>query len=192
MLGRGDIVVRQEHDRDEVARALVGSHKSRNGVDQADDVLCATITRRRLRREHEGHGREVSQATFYDVVVERQYVQRLHELALVFVQALGLSIDDGVGIDLDTTAGSKPLGERMLVVGLHLIERLAERSILRIGLEFGDLAPILHEALADCVIDELPQAGVGNAQPTALCDAVRDADETLGICRVEIAEQRPP
>ena len=117
-------------------------------------------------------------------------MKRLHELALVLVHALGLRVDDRIGIDLDRAARAHPFRKRALVRGFHLAIGLAERLVLRIRLELGNLAPILHEAFADSIVDQMAQGRIGHAQPTTLRNTVGDAEEALGVDNIEITEQR--
>ena len=110
-------------------------------------------------------------------------------LALVFMQALDLDVEESRGIDDDTAFAGDDLGEVDLVGVLHFHELLLELGILGQGLESTQFVEIALPAAADLRRDESCQAGIASKQPAAGRDAVGLVVELAGIEFVEFREE---
>ena len=164
------------------------AHEVAHGVDQLDRQLRAVVARGRLRAEDEGAGVELRLGMLVDLVVEHQDAQRVHQLALVLVQALGLGVEDALGGHLDALVAVHVAGQAQLVVELDLGELLLEGRVVREGLEGLDLAHVLAPAVADGLVDQVRQPGVALHQPAAVRDAVGDVQELARLEQVEVVE----
>jgi len=164
------------------------AHQVAHGVDQLDGQLRAVVAGGRLRAEDEGAGVELLVRVLVDVVVEHHDAQRIHQLALVFVQALCLGVEDAVGVHFDALMAVHVVGQAQLVVVLDLVELLAEGRVVGEGLQRLDLLHVLAPVGADGLVDQAGQLGVALHQPAAMGDAVGDVDELPGLQHVEVME----
>ena len=90
-----------------------------------------------------------------DLVILVDEVEQVQLLALVLMQALGLDVEHGVGVDGHALGALQPVGQRLLVVSLHLGEALQHVHVVFVGQQLFQLSGILAEAGAD----ELARSG---------------------------------
>ncbi len=76
-------------------------------------------------------------------------------LALVFVNALHLDVEERVGRDRDAGALRDERGEPVFVRELHLAPLLLELSVVRERLQFAEPGEILQPPVADAFRDQL-------------------------------------
>ncbi len=164
------------------------AHQVAHGVDQLDGQLGPVIARGGLRAEYEGAGVEFLLGMLVDIIVEHHDAQRVHQLALVLVQALGLGVEYALGVHLDALVAVHVVRQAQLVVILDLRELLLEGGVVGEGLQIGDLAHVLAPGVADGLVDQAGQRGVALHQPAAMGDAVGDVDELPGLQHVEVVE----
>ncbi len=112
------------------------------------------------------------------------------KLALVFVDALDLDVEQRRRVDLDAHALAHRIGQPLLVGPLHGGEFLAENRVVGKPVDLLQGFEIVHEAIADGRADQLRQALVALEQPAALGDAVGLVVDALGIERVQVGEDR--
>ena len=98
-LGEADVVVRQEHHLQQAAHGRVGVDDLGDVVGELDDQLGLRVARRRLAGEDLHPRRQVAGRVGADGVVERDGLQDVEQLALVFVDALDLHVEQRVGVD---------------------------------------------------------------------------------------------
>ena len=121
-------------------------------------------------------------------VVEGDGLQDVHELALVFVDALHLDVEHGGRIDPDPHPRGNQVGKLVLVVPLDGGKALAEA---RIGGEAPGLRKplrIVEHRLADALVQKGGKLRVGAQQPAPRRDAVGLVVDAARVERVEIAE----
>ena len=106
-LGQADIVVGQEHHLEQVPHRRVVVDHPRHIIGELDDQLGRMIARRRLAGEYFHPRHEVAHGLGADFVIEGDGLQNIQQLPLVFVDALDLHVEQGVGIDLDQSAGRR-------------------------------------------------------------------------------------
>ncbi len=110
-----DVVVRQEHDFQQTANGRVVVDGARHVDRQLDDELGLRVARRRLAREDFYPRREVDRRVGADLVVARNRLEDVEQLALVFMDALDLHVEQGVGVDALVERLRDDLSERDLV-----------------------------------------------------------------------------
>ena len=164
------------------------AHQVAHGVDQLDGQLRPVIAGGRLRAEDEGAGVERLVGILVDVVVQHHDAQGVHQLALVLVQALGLGVEDALGIHFDALVAVDVIGQAQLVVILDLVKLLPEGRVVGEGLQRRDLLHILAPVGPDGLVDQAGQLGVALHQPAPVGDAVGDVDELPGLQHVEVVE----
>ena len=103
-------------------------------------------------------------------------VQQVEELPLVFVDALDLHVEDAVRIEDDAGLALDVIGQTHLVAALRGGKVVAELLVVGRRAQFLQAPPVLAEAL----VDQGRQTGVGLAQPATRRDAVGLVVETLG------------
>ena len=138
-LAVGHVEVRQVHDLDEVAHARIAVDDLGRGGDQADDELGEVIARRRLAAEHEHARLHGELGIGLEPVIQADDVQDVQVLALVFVDALDLHVEDRGRIDDDAGALLDQTGQRGLVGVLDLAPLGAEIRVVDQRLELAQL-----------------------------------------------------
>ena len=90
-------------------------HQFADGIDQLDDELGAVVSRRSLGAEQIGARRELHFGMIHDQVVEHEDAQRVHQLPLILVQALGLRIKHRARVDDRALMGLDKARQALLV-----------------------------------------------------------------------------
>ena len=125
-----------------------------------------------------------------DLVVEGDRLDDVQELALVFVDALDLDVEDRARIDLRRHALADEIGELLLVAALDRREALAEGGIVGQRIEIGDLLDVVEEGRADRIGHKFGEAGIGLHDPAARGHAIGLVLDPVGIEQVEMVEHR--
>ena len=99
-------------------------------VDELDDDFRQLIGGRGLAGEKEGARGHVEIGVLAQPVIENDDPQRIEQLALVFVNALDLAIEDRVRIDGNVRMPLDPVGEPGLGHALGFANIRPERSIV--------------------------------------------------------------
>ena len=188
LLGEGHAVVLEEHHLELALANRVGVDDGGDGVREADDLLGHPVTRSGLTTDHDGARHDF--LAVLDLDVKMDGVEDVQELALVFVDALDLHIEERVGIDIDTLRCLEVLGEAFLVLLLDGHEFLLELGVLGELLELAQVVEVLDPAFADLGRDETRHGGVGLADPATRRHAVRLVVELFGPQFVEVLEER--
>ena len=157
-------------------------------VDQPDDVLGHRVARRRLAGEDHGARHPVGVGRGQHRLVAADHVQHVEQLALVFVDALDLHVEQAVGVDLDAGAGVDVRRQPRLVGALDGEELGAERRIGRQRPQLGQLVQSQPPAAADALVEQRCQARVGLRQPAPRRHAVGHVREAVGPQRGEVGE----
>ena len=90
-----------------------------------------------------------------------QNVQHIQQLTLVFVQTLGLRVEQGIGVEGGVLMTGQPGAEILLVLMLDVRELLKEGGIVRKRHQIDQALGILDPLIADGLADQLGQARVG-------------------------------
>ena len=196
-VGRGDddrgaahVVVGYEHHLEPPAHARIVVHHVAHVVDQLDDQFRHVVAGRGLAGEDHRARHPLRLRIVDEPLVQRDHVQHVQKLALVFVHALDLHIEQRVDVDLEPEARQNELCETLLVGALHCHELRLE---LAVGGELAqrvELRQIHHPAGTDARIHERGEPGVGLVEPAPRRDAIGDVDDTPGKQPVEVAEDR--
>ena len=128
-LGEADIVVGEEDDLQPPADRGIVVDDLGDVVDQLDDQLGVAIARRRLAGEDLDPRHPVALRLVLDRLVERDRLEDVEQLPLVFVDALDLHVEQRRRIDLDAEALADQPRQRDLVVVLDVAELLLERAV---------------------------------------------------------------
>ena len=72
------------------------------------------VSRRRLSGEHECPRRQLELGVLAQTVVKHDHPQRVEQLPLVFMDALDLTVEDGIRIDYLTRGRLQPVSELCL------------------------------------------------------------------------------
>ena len=155
--------------------------------------LAAVIAGRRLAGEDLHPRRPVARRLGADGVVERDGLEDVEQLALVFVDALDLHVEQRVGIDAAMcsrsaiSAASATLLARRTRGELLLAARRRRRSAAKPSQRRRRRRAPPRPTRVD---EQRGQAGIGLDQPAAEGDAVGLVDDAAGVERVEVAEHR--
>ena len=123
-----------------------------------------------------------------DVIVKRQDMQNIQQLALIFMQALNLHIEDRIRVNVDAVVLRNIGGKAYLILaldGLQIFQNIRIVAVLEQRLE---CIRILQEAVADEGLQIAGQRRVRLAQPAAVRNAVGDVQEAAVIEIVIIPE----
>ena len=120
--------------------------------------------------------------------VEREDVQRLQVLPLVFVDALHQHVEERLRRDGDARALGDERGEAALVRELHVAPLLLKLRVVGERFELAELVGILQPAVADARGDELREAGIAHGDEAPRRDAVGHVAEFLRPQLGEIAQ----
>ena len=82
-------------------------------------------------------------------VVQRDYMQHVEQLALVFVDALDLDIKQRIRVDRDIKSLLNDFRELYLVDAFDRTERVAELGIVGQFAQLGQLTQVAYPAFAD-------------------------------------------
>ena len=110
-------------------------------------------------------------------------------LALVFVDALDLHIKQGGVINQHPQLAAHVLSEALLAEIPHRLPALQEGGVVGIGGKPLQLLKMGAPAIADRLIEQGRQRGVGHRQPAPRCDAVGDIGEALRPDPGQISKQ---
>ena len=116
-------------------------------------------------------------------------MENVHELALVFVQALDLNIEDGARVHDNAVVLENVIREAHLVLVLDVHVLLAAPLIVHIDAELLHLGEVRDPLIADALRNPVGEQRVRVEQETALRDAVGLVVEFLGRELVEVAER---
>ena len=122
--------------------------------------------------------------------VEREDVEHVEVLPLVFVQALDLDVEERLGVHLHAGALLDEGGEAALGRELHRAPLLLELRVVRQRLQFAELVEVAQPAVADAVGDELGEGRIADGHEPARGDAVGDVAELLRPELGEVAHHR--
>src|SRR5690606_9365935 len=112
----------------------------------------------------------------------------VEELALVFVDALDLDVEERVRVEPEPGPLADHRGEPLLVAALDPRELLPETAVIDVGLERAQTLGILHDAVADRLPDEIVETRIALHEPAPRRDAVRLVADALGMDPVQVAE----
>ena len=130
-------------------------------------------------------------AVLDDAQVIVNHVHHVQQLALVFVDALDLHVEDGVGIDHDSGLVADGAGQLQLVLALDLLERGAKFRIFGPRLQVAQTAQVGDPLLlVEGVADQVGQPGIGLHQPAPRSHAVGLVIEFLRPHLGELGNQR--
>ena len=99
-------------------------------VDELDDDLGELIGGRRLAGKKESARRHLELRVLAQPIVEHHDAQRVEQLALVFVDALDLAIEDAVRVHRFAGSALEPIGKFRLGLALGLAEVVAQRPVV--------------------------------------------------------------
>src|SRR5215467_10592622 len=102
MLRALDAVVWQEDDAKKVIYSGVVVDRLRDGVNELDDQLRHEIARGRFASEDEGARCHIGVSVALETQIESKNVESVEVLALVFVDALYLDIEERIGVYVHT------------------------------------------------------------------------------------------
>ena len=128
--------------------------------------LARRVGRRRLAREEEGARRHVQLRVVAQAIVENNHVKNIQQLSFVFMNALHLAVEDGIGVDGQPGGHAQPRGESRLGRPLGRAEAFQEGSVIGQGrdlLELGRDRMIQPSPIA--LREEPGQIGVRQEQP---------------------------
>jgi hypothetical protein len=185
-----DVVVRDEDDLEEGRGHRVGVDLRGHVVGELDDLLGEDVAGGGLARE-DLHARDPPGAGIVaDLLPERDGLEDVQVLALVFVDALDLDVEHRVGVGRETMRGGKPVRQPRLVRALHAGVAVEEARIVEMGFQLRQLFGITHPVVADGVGDEGREAGIAAQHPAAGRHAVRLVHDPVGVEAVEFGEDR--
>ena len=144
-------------------------------ADRADhpyDLLGAGISGACLGAEDKDPGLHFKALVMDNTVIEHQNMQRVQQLTLILMKALGLNIEHEIRIDRHILTVQQHLGKPFLVLMLHSRKLLAEGGIIRKRLQFAEPLRLPNPAVSDRLVNQVCQARIAVHQPAAVRNAV--------------------
>jgi len=154
-----------------------------------DDLFGHGVAGGRLATDQNAAIDPVSRVATLDPVIEVDGVQDGQELALVFVDALDLDVEQAADREGHAAVGPDQVGQPLFVLVPHGRPALPEVGVIGQRGELLQLIEVGDPALADALTDQLAEARIATGQPAALGDAVGLVVELLRPEFVEVAHQ---
>ncbi len=185
----GNTVVGDKHHFQLVTNIRVVIDHFGDVVDQFDHPLGHVVTRCSLAAKYHHTVNPVGSITALDPRIQVNHVQRVEQLALVFVNTLDLNIKQRSRINLDAgfalNQGSQPL----FVLQLDVTPGLTERLVIQIFFQTGQTGQVSHPLLAQHLIQQCTQPGVGRSHPASGGNTVGLVVELVRPELIEVVEQ---
>ena len=131
-----------------------------------NDNLGQVIPGSCFRPEKEDTGRKIQAGIMQKATVKGEQMQEIEMLALVFVQAFDLRIEEGIGINAHVDFILNHLRQNDLVLALDGHEFFLKGRIVGNFLQSAKQAQIGNPFLAHHRSDQLGKLGVATQQPT--------------------------
>ena len=179
LLAQLHVVIRQEHHPQQAVHVGIGIDGVGNAVDEADDQLRHVVARSGLAAEDHGAGRHAIGLAVLDPQVLGDHLQGVEVLALVFVDALHLHVEQAGGIHEHTCIPVDVGGQLALHRQLGVAPELEEAVVV---LPLLQLAQVLHvgdPVWSHVLIQQGRHLGVGQGDPAPRGDAIGDVGELL-------------
>ena len=119
----------------------------------------------------------------------RDGLQHIHQLALVFVDALDLHVEQSVRIDHHPGFMPDPAGNRLFVQSLGSGEFALKARVGHMRFQQAQLVQIIDPGLADGAGYQPGQRSVAHLQPAAWRDTIGLVDDPPGMQCVQFREQ---
>ena len=182
-------VVGEEHDAQLAVDLRVRVDHRAHRVDQLDDQLRRCVGGRRLPAEDERARDHGQVRVLLRPQVERNHVQEIEQLALVFVHALDLHVEERVAIDVHAVLRFDVPGELVLVPLLDRAHLGAEGGVFGVRGQLLELLELRDPPVPDTAGDGVRQEGIRGQQPAAGSYAVGDVVEAVREHLVEVVHQ---
>ena len=181
-----DAIVRDEHQLEPVAHARVGVDDAGDVVDQLDDALGAVVGRRRLAGDDDGARDPVGLRVGQDRLVAGDDMQQVEQLALVFVDAFDLHVEQARRIHLYAGAARDECREPILVGLFDCPEAALESGLMLVGEQALQASQIPAPVAAQRRVDQPGESRIGLGEPTPRRDAVGHVGKAPGpqVCKV--------
>ena len=110
-------------------------------------------------------------------------------LALIFVDALYLDIEQRCGINQNAGSQLDDPGQAPFVVGFYLAPRLLEVGIIGVALTFPKSGKVSEPIATNPFVDKTREFGIAERHETPGRHSIGDIEEAGGIQLVKIAKQ---
>ncbi len=157
-------------------------------MQEFDDSLGAPVAGGRLGAEQVGGGVKFADAAVPDAEIGVQNREAVQQLALVLVQALGLDVENGAGVQTEMLFAPDVVGELLFLCALYGEELPARPGVAGERLQAGDLGKIRDPAAPDALREKGGQLPVAQGQPAPLGHAVGLVAEALRVQRVPLGQ----
>ena len=167
----GAVVVLDKDDLQTLIRLRIVVDPVGNHVDPVNHGFGPIIAGSRLGAEDEGDRGQILELAMFELIIDGEDAQGVHELPLVFVQAFDLDIEHHGRIQRDVLLRLNFRGQLPLLFILDGDEPPAE-LVIDHGLQVLQLIEIRDEPGTDLLLQEAGKLGIAQAEPAALGDAV--------------------
>jgi hypothetical protein len=127
-----------------------------------------------------------------DGLVARHHLQHVEQLALVFVDALDLHVEQAGRVDHDAGVAAMEAARRCLLACLTARKRVQQQRVVGVRTQRTQLVEVEPPAAPMRAVDQRRQARVGLGQPAPRRHAVGHVGEALGPQRGEVGEDGLP
>jgi hypothetical protein len=158
-------------------------------IDQLDDHLRRPVAGRRLARKKIRARRGRLYAVVHQPQVLMHDPQRHQQLALVFVDTLGLYIEHRRGIDVHGGESIYDSRQPLLVSALDCSEPALKLDIVSEFLDCAQLLEVGAPSHADRRVEQTCETGIRHQQPSPLRDAVGFVGELFRPQLIEVRHQ---
>ena len=148
------------------------------------------VTRRRLAGEYFYPRCPRAVRTGLDRLVQRHGLDKIEQLALVFVDALDVHVEQSIRIDLEPDT-SLDFGSKSDLVGmLGRREPVPKAAVVRQRRNRSDVFQIPHPFAANRFSQQRPQGRIAFVKPAARRDSVGLVDDPVRMQGVKVAKHR--
>ena len=190
LFGHRDVVIGRIGDLQQIAGHRVVIDRRGHVVDQVDHRFRQPVARCRLAAEDLDARGPVAVRRLVDAMPQRDRLQHVQKLALVFVHALDLYVEDRIGIDAQPQIRQQPVRQGDLVGALGGVQPVQEGPVPGMGLQPRELVQILGPAGADRLVQKPRQFGIGQPQPAARRHAIGLVHDPVGMQLVQVGKDR--
>ncbi len=184
----GDVVIFHHSHVEPGADLGVVLNEAAQAQNKVDDVLCHHIGRGGLGAENHGNG-ALGGLACLDLQVLVDDIQRVHLLALVFVQALDLDVEHRVGVQADAVlVPGEQVGGGALVGRLDVQQLFQHRAVVVIVHQAAEPGGVGAPFGAHALVQQGGQLGIAHLQPAPQGDAVGLVVELGGVDVIEMAQ----
>ena len=152
-----------------------------NFIDRANNVFGKGIAGGGFGAENKYAGTHFVVGIVKQAAVEREDMQQIEVLTLVFVQTFDLHVEECIGIDLDAAVFPHKVSKGLLIGTLDRHEAFLKVRVVSKIRKFCETIEIFWPIVAKLLGNEIGEARITGEKPAPRCNPVGHVDQLVGI-----------